>query len=379
MNAMKSDNKDKTVYISSPLSFLNLLFCGCKSQRIRPGDGKKRRPGRPWLSFFKTILAEFWGNSGDAYKHRRWLLISLTLLVMTATGWITVFKSSEHKAMNLMEQGKCRECLAYVENVLRENPRNKNLCKIETEAIVKDILHHGWAQQLKHGHFSEARKFLEDMTKQNSDLPERLKTVRLLNWIAEIEEYFFERSPGTPIVIFQDEIRTESLLTQWDREKNDIRCLLNQIGKENTELPPDRIYRCLERLQAQKRLYSGVIQDFKTTIDKMLDTDRPSALMLTINEFKRKFPAIGGLEALNEDLANYMRLREKINSEQWPEDPGVPDNLCFQTEPFVARVDTLLSTRKELRHARSTFRNNKNHTISLAKLRLSSESSKENN
>lgn len=343
MKDMNSDEKKdlnrRTLYINNPSSFLDMLLSAdnAKVHQTAPECFKKR-------TFFSRRIGWYF------------LFLLGAILLAGLIIWRTIITSPEYALEKLIKEGRYSQCFSAANEMLSRDPDNKALQSIGAEALLKDILKKGWADQLNKSLFADARTILENAALKNSYNPEGVKLLQVLSWLTDAEEYFAEKSPGMSIVIFRDEIRIESLLEEWEMNKEAIRGVLGQIADQNnSESLQKRIYLCLDRLQAQKVLYFGVIQEFKQNIQKELGADRPGELLLTIDEFKRNYPEIQGVEAIETDSAKYIRLWHAIKSEQWNEVRSMADRFQFHTAPFIAKVRQLLNSGEQFRKGKIRF------------------------
>lgn len=265
--------------------------------------------------------------------------------------------SPEHELNEMTAQGKYKEGIEFANRILSRKPEERTLKEVVTtpifkyvlpeykdlqtlaaEALLKDILPE-WSDKLNNRLFSQAREILANTAEQTRHNPEALKSVELMIWIQDMEQYFSGRSPETPIVIFRDEIQIESLLSRWEQNKNENRRIFTFIAEQNTsfEAIQKHVYHCLDILQKWEFAYLKPIQEFKNVIKEKLNADRTDALESEINEFRRRFPGIGGLKALDEDLSHYKKALNAEKSER----TTLLGQMKFQTEPFIEKAGHL--------------------------------------
>ncbi|OQX26086.1 MAG: hypothetical protein BWK80_12220 [Desulfobacteraceae bacterium IS3] len=273
---ISEDNENNIVFINKPSLFLD--------------------------SFYSVPHAEPEIKSISKPGWRVWIL--LTILLITGI-WKIIPESAEHRSEQLMTQGQYRECAAVANQYLSLDSNNQTLCDIGAEAMVKDILHVGWLDKIDNGQFDDAKTMLTEAAEFSRHNPEGMKVVRALNWIADMEEYFYQRKTETPLVIFQDETRLKSLLRRWKKDKDNIRdffCALTAYSHEDTwnkdiaDQLQTRVFRGLDKLQIQNLFYVGDIEELKKAVQL---ASKPDQLKI-IEQFRRRFPGIGGLEAMSQ-------------------------------------------------------------------------------
>lgn len=272
-----SENKTEIIFISKPSLFLESFY----SEHHLASEGERiRKPA--W---------------------RVWILFTILLIVGI---WKIIPESAEHRSERLMSQGQYRECAAIAHRYLSLNSNKQALRELGAEAMVKDLLNAGWMNAIDKGGFTEARALLAKSAELSRHNPEGVKAVRSLNWIADMEEYFYQRTPETPVVIFKDETRLKSLLKRWKKDKDNIRdffCAMTSYSHEDTwnkdisDQLQTRVFMGLDKLQAQNLFYVGDIEALKKAVRYV---SKPDQIKL-IEQFRRKFPGVGGLEMILPD------------------------------------------------------------------------------
>jgi len=337
------------------------------------------------LSFIELFFSEKGEDNQEKSDNKKyiWYIIGFIALIFANIIffiWKELPESSDEKLKRLMANEDYRNVLIICNNLLSEHPKDASyLYNIATEATLKDILADRWNDKINTGLFTDARAILTDAANQSRYNPEGLKAVEILNWITDLEEYFFKSDPETPVIIFRDEIQISYLLTQWDKNKKDIRKVLNRIffqsypveeeheNCNDTELTQHKIYTHLNILQNQKNLYFGVIQDLKKNIQKKIDAGNPDSLISAISEFKRRFPGIGGLDILEADASDYIELFQAVKSEKWSQIQKLSDKIEFQTEFFADNADRLLLSHEKMSSIREIFKQKREDIILLSK------------
>jgi len=351
----------KTQYIKDGTAFLKVFLSENKKTKQGENPSEKDKSDAPRSPKKKTplkiIFEAFRGKPEDARK-RKWILsaaagIGLIVFLFGAA----VMTSPEHELNEMTAQGKYKEGIEFANRILSRKPEERTLKEVVTtpifkyvlpeykdlqtlaaEALLKDILPE-WSDKLNNRLFSQALEILANTAEQTRHNPEALKSVELMIWIQDMEQYFSGRSPETPIVIFRDEMQIESLLSRWEQNKNENRRIFTFIAEQNTsfEAIQKHVYHCLDILQKWEFAYLKPIQEFKNVIKEKLNADRTDALESEINEFRRRFPGIGGLKALDEDLSHYKKALNAEKSER----TTLLGQMKFQTEPFIEKAGHL--------------------------------------
>lgn len=254
----RSEKSAKTIYMTNPERFIDLFFS--ESKPVSPAGPKKK------LAVFGVLAAT---------------LLAVAILI----AWPA---SPEKKLNSLVEQGKYRECLLLAGKM----PNEKGVRSIVMSAFVKEVVRSGWPVKINRGFFTEARTIPENIGKTTEN-PDVAGAIRALNWVAGIEEHFYNRRPETPVVLLRDEARMESLLNTWDADRKEITGILDRLAGEGADIR-QRVYAHADTLHRDKFQYLEAIKDLKTGLGNLTDAEAVSA----IDEFRRRYPGVGGIDDL---------------------------------------------------------------------------------
>ncbi|MDY6837282.1 MAG: FHA domain-containing protein [Thermodesulfobacteriota bacterium] len=343
---------ESTIYVSDASSFLGMLASEKKADQGPSSGGRQETSSQSSIPcagthsklkdkkrLFAAFIAEFWDKPGDGRK-RKWYLLGL-VGVLLAAGVVSVvaLSSPERKLKRLMKQQRYTECAQVADAILREDPHDERVCDIATEALIKGILP-DWMDKLKRARFAEAREFLASAASRNEHNRDGLKAIELLVWVTDLEAFFAGRKGETPVTIYRDEEKVESLLSRWTKDKNCNCSLLDQMANHH---PPFAIYQRqihsdLNALKTLETMRVEPTEELKAAIESQLDADRPEALVATVENFRRKYPEIGGIEALQKDVAAYIALWRAVESKELFRVSSLLEEDPYQTKPFVDKV-----------------------------------------
>jgi pSer/pThr/pTyr-binding forkhead associated (FHA) protein len=343
---------ESTIYMSDPSSFLGMMSSEKKGEKgprpsgtgetpsraATPSQGPPSQPGEK-KRLFAALMAEFWGRP-DVGLRRKWYLLGLIGALLVAGGISAVILSSpERKLKKLMKEHRYAECSAVANDILREDSQNEGVCDIATEALIKAILP-DWTTRLRHSRFADARAFLASAAARNRHNPDGLRAIGLLLWVTDLEEFFAERKGDTPLTMFHDEEQVASLMDRWEKERDSNRSLMDQISNYDPSFAviQRQMHSHLNALKTIETMKVEPTQELKETIESLLGADRPEALVATVEDFRRKYPTIGGIEALEKDLSAYLVLWKAVESQQLLKACELLEAHPFQTKPFVDKV-----------------------------------------
>lgn len=229
----------------------------------------------------------------------------------------------------------------YLEN----HPENEQISALATESLLKYIVP-DWTKKLDNKKFADAEALLthaKDLSQFNN---EGLKILELMEWIGKLENYVNERGgPDASVIIFKDEIQIEKLLEWWDRDITGYQRLLVKILRyvPSFENRYSRTFSYLRILRSEKSIYLTAIERLKRTIQEKLDENRAKDLTEIFNNFKEKYPKIGGLDSLKKDLENYLAIETAIREKNLNEVFRLHDDIALRTHPFQEKLGNLIN------------------------------------
>jgi len=99
----------------------------------------------------------------------------------------------------------------------------------------------------------------------------------------------------------------------------------------------------LRKLQSDDSVYLAAIERLKTAISTELNRDHPEALEAVLNEYAEKYPRIGGLENVRQDLRQYIEIDNNLRAGNLGPLIVLLANARFSSPPFQAKFRTLTS------------------------------------
>jgi hypothetical protein len=100
----------------------------------------------------------------------------------------------------------------------------------------------------------------------------------------------------------------------------------------------------VRKLQSEATVHLGAIERLKATIVEELKRDRPEALFPVLKEAAEKYPGLGGLDSVRQDLERYTEIRSEARAGK----PGRPFALMqkarFATPLFNERFRALAAS-----------------------------------
>ncbi|MEZ4528352.1 MAG: hypothetical protein R2941_20760 [Desulfobacterales bacterium] len=306
--------QDQIVYMDNPSLFLH-LFC---SGETDASQNRNQQTGSRKKRIFRTVPV---------------LLTVAVALGISSAVWFPLPLIKE-----MVADGRSDKNAAYAEARHSEDIPDP----VTAESLALAITEKGWADRIREGRFDEAGTILAEQSAHVQEYPEHQRVLTLFGWVTEMEKYFSGRLPESPLIIFCDEYRIESLLSVWEKNKTEFRSLLKQLGEQDVPgLFQDRMYQLLEILRKRQILYVKDIQIFKEDFRQQLEEEKYGNPLSLIEDFRKKHPGIGGMEELYRDTVNYMKIMDAVKIQQWDEAAALLHTMAFHTDFFIRKIELL--------------------------------------
>ncbi|HZX31890.1 MAG TPA: FHA domain-containing protein [Rhodocyclaceae bacterium] len=349
-----SVDTEKTTFVAAADSFLD-IFCVDEPRPAEdevndeagkppeePGKTVGRKRGR--LAIFASELMEAFsgGERGNLRRYASWAGGALALVVLA--GIALHFRgASEREVRDLLAEGQYAQAAAAADRYLDKHPDNAELKALGTEALLKANVPQ-WIAQLKAKDFKGAAATLAGMGSAAAHNPDARSLVGELAWLGNLEQFYGSRGGGeAPIRIYTDEERIQALLKPWDEDALGHQRAFDRIAAFVPEFKDfyAEALSHLRKIQSDDSVYLGAIERLKTTIAAELNRDRPEVLEAAFKDYGEKYPRLGGLDVLREDLRRYQEIEAEMRARR----PGRVAALLargpFATPPFQAKVRAL--------------------------------------
>jgi hypothetical protein len=124
--------------------------------------------------------------------------------------------------------------------------------------------------------------------------------------------------PEAPIRIYADEASIEHLIGRWNDDTGEHQRALARIASRVPQFGDwyGEALTHLRRLQSESTVYLPVIERVKANIATELERDDPEVLKPVLDEIAQKYPALGGLDSVRQDLARYIEIRREARTRE---------------------------------------------------------------
>jgi pSer/pThr/pTyr-binding forkhead associated (FHA) protein len=344
----------KTTFVVAPDSFLD-IFCVDRgraetadaSGSTLPAPAEEpsvRRPrGRAvaLLSELSAVCA-----SGDPRRTRRnlWRGTALAALLVAGVVALGLWRASERELKELVARGEYAQAVQLANQTLRRHPDDAELKALATEAALKANVP-AWLGKLAARDFDGAQAVVASMSELGKRNPELRPLVGELEWLGKLERLVSGRGGAdAPIRIYADEDAIAALIDRWNDDTREHQRALARIASYVPQFagPYAEALTHVRKLQSEATVHLAAIERLKATIIAEVNRDRPEALEPVLKEYAQKYPGLGGLDRVREDLARYIELRAEARA------PGRVFALLrkarFATPPFQEGFRALASS-----------------------------------
>jgi pSer/pThr/pTyr-binding forkhead associated (FHA) protein len=345
---------DRTKFVGGPTSFLEIFCIGDEpdddveaTDSAPAGAAKepavKRRPrGRAMLllSELASLLAT---DEPDGARRRWWKAAAvagiLGALVLTAYFW----SASERDLKDAFARGEYARAAGLASRLLEQHPDDVELKARVTEAALKANVP-SWIAKVRARDFDAAKGVLTDMSKLATRDADLRHLIDELQWLSDLERLVSARGgPEAPIRIYADEDGIERLIGRWNDDTGEHQRVLVRIASYVPQFDDwyGEALRHLRRLQSGSTVLLPVIERVKANITTELGEDNPDALEPVLRETAEKYPGLGGMDSVRQDLARYIEIRQEARAGKSGRLFSLLRKARFGTPPFEQSLSAL--------------------------------------
>jgi pSer/pThr/pTyr-binding forkhead associated (FHA) protein len=326
----KPVNPGKTTFVAAPDSFLD-IFCAetemapeasaesagpaAVAAAALPEPAKKSRPRGRLAALAAELATVMAGGERKRVRRTVWsvaaLLATLAALGVGLSWWVR----SERALKDMIERGDYAQAALKADQALQRDPDNVELKALSTEAALKAKVPE-WLGKLAARDFDGARSVAIDLSALGQRNPELVPLAAELDWLGSLEQLIIGRGPDTPIRIYADEDRIAAVIERWNRDTRDHQRSLGRIASYVPQFgaPYAEALTRLRKLQSDATVYLGAIERLKASIGAEMARDRPENLQAVLKEYADKYPGLGGLDLVRQDLARYVDIKREARS-----------------------------------------------------------------
>ena len=348
----------RTRFMVAPTAFLE-LFCVADEAKedVAPGGSvvpvavakelavKRRRRGRAMLLF--SELASLLASGAPAGARRSWWRAAavagiLGALALTAYFW----NSSERDLKNVVARGEYARAAVLASRLLEKHPDDLKFKAQATDTALKANVP-AWLAKVRARDFDGAKGVLTSMSELGTRDADLRPLIDELEWLGSLERLVSVRGgPEAPIRIYADEEGIENLIGRWNDDTGEHQRALARIASHVPQFGDwyGEALTHLRKLQSESAVYLPVIEQVKAHIATGLERDNPDALEPVLKETAQKYPGLGGLDSVRQDLARYLEIRREARARKSGRLFALVQKAHFVTPPFEQSLRALIKS-----------------------------------
>ena len=317
----------KTTFVVAPTSFLD-IFCEQRASEVADktgGDGKPaaaaagavtgpKRPAR-WrgMAMLTALAATLAGGENQRVRRSAWRGAGLAVAVAAIAVAPSLWHGTESRLKEMLASGDYEQAAVLANQSLAKDPEDLEFKAFATEAALKARLP-AWLAKLSAHDFGGAQAVLASMTQLAGHDAELRPLVSELQWMQQLEQLVLARGGAeVPIRIYADEDRIAALLDRWNDNTREHQRALARIASLVPQFgaPYADALTHLRKLQSDATVYLSAIGSLKTAIAAEVSRDSPQAVEPVLKEYAQRYPGLGGLDTVRQDLARYLEIKEQ--------------------------------------------------------------------
>jgi hypothetical protein len=245
-------------------------------------------------------------------------------------------------------RGEYAQAASLANRYLAQRPDDAELKALATEAALKANVP-AWLAKLQARDFEGAKAVLAGLSELGIRNPDLRPLVGELEWLGNLERLVSVRGgPEAPIRIYVDEDSIAALIERWNDNTGEHQRALARIASYVPQFaaPYAEALTHLRKLQSDATVYLSAIERLKTSIAAELNRDDPQALVAVLKETAEKYPGLGGLDNLRQDLAAYIEIRKEARTRKSARLFALLLKARFTTPPFQEGFRALAAGRQ---------------------------------
>jgi pSer/pThr/pTyr-binding forkhead associated (FHA) protein len=325
----KPANPGKTTFVAAPDSFLEIF---CAETETPPsaaaGDSaapaaaelakveplKRRSRGRV-AALVSELVGVLAGGERKRVRRNAWIAVGAVVMLAAVGVGLSWWVRSERALKDMIDRGEYAQAAIQADQALQRDPDNVELKALSTEAALKAKVPE-WLAKLAARDHDGARAVLAELTAFGRRNPELPPLVSELQWLGSLEQLTTSRGADAPIRIYADEEQIAAVIERWNRDTRDHQRALGRIASYVPQFnaPYAEALTRLRKLQSDATVYLAAIERLKATITTEMARDRAENLQPVLKEYAQKYPALGGLDTLRQELTRYVDIKREARA-----------------------------------------------------------------
>jgi hypothetical protein len=282
---------------------------------------------------------------GTSGKKGRYVALAAAILAAFITT-MYIWNASERAFKEAVARSDYTRAATIAVRLLDKHPDDIELRAKATDVGLKATVP-AWLQKIRARDFDGAKGVLQgsaELSKRDSDLRPLIDE---LDWLGDLEKLVSLRGgPEAPIRIYADEDSIEHVITRWNEDTGEHQRSLARIASYVPQFVDwyGEALTHLRRLQSESSVYLPVVERVKVNIATELSRDNPDVLKPSLKEIADKYPRLGGMDVVRQDLARYTEIRHEARSRKSGRLFALLEKAHFVTPPFQQSFHALVQS-----------------------------------
>ncbi|HZZ13655.1 MAG TPA: FHA domain-containing protein [Paraburkholderia sp.] len=270
------------------------------------------------------------------------------LVVVIATGTVLYLRgSAERELKSLLANGDYTSAMVAANSDLARHPADAKIAALASEATLKAKVP-AWLNALQKARFDDADAQLKEMKSLSANNADAASLLGQLQWVGDLERFVIGRGGvEAPIRMYADEATINGLLQRWDDDPKSHQRALDRIASYVPAFaePYAQALSHLRKLESDDSVYIAAIDRLNATIRTELARDKPDALPAVLDDYAQRYPRLGGLDRVRDDLRQYTQVLNATVARQLAPLLALLKTVRFSTPPFQAQFQQLAASR----------------------------------
>ncbi|MEJ2089365.1 MAG: FHA domain-containing protein, partial [Gammaproteobacteria bacterium] len=345
------DNADRTIFIDSPTSFVDIYVGSQESQEEAADEQAEadveevRKPPRTragrGLHLAGEMKRSLFGETAIRPGTKR-ALLGIVLIAAAGGGWY-YWSGTEFRSMaRSLADGEYLDAVTAADAYLAEHPEAREVRSMATEAMIKHVVPE-WITHLRLEAFDEADALVESARSLGEHNPDDDDMLDVLAWRTRASRFLTMRQASVDLnSSLEDGAIPAELIDWWEsdtrghtRELLALSDLVPEFRRVREEIFSD--VRQLHALQREQRPMREFVESLTTALGRR-DTDEISRL---IDEF-HETNTLDASRSLSQDAARMEAVFQLLASERWLDAYDLLRDTTFLTLPFARHAEAMI-------------------------------------
>lgn len=346
------DNADRTIFIDSPTSFVDIYVGSQQSQEEASADEQaeaevdevrkqpRTRAGRG-LRLAGEMKRSLFGETAIRPGTVR-AVLGIVLIAAAGGGWYYWSGTELRGIARSLTEGEYLEAVTAADAYLAAHPEAREVRSMATEALIKHVVPE-WITHLRLEAFDEADALVENARALGEHNPDDDDMLDVLAWRTRASRFLTTRQASMSLnSSLEDGAIPAELIDWWEsdtrghtRELLALSDLVPEFRRVREEIFSD--VRQLHALQREQR----PMHEFVESLREALNRREVDEIRRLIDEF-HETDTLDPSRSLSQDAARMEEVFQLLASERWLDAYDLLSDTTFLTLPFARHAEAMI-------------------------------------